>query len=173
VRSAGFELWWRAPKETMEEVVDRLSQEPLSSSRVAVQLFDPEAHPSTEALAAAAGELVEVPVYRWQLPHDPADARRLLLAALEGGVDAVTFTSQPAVHNLFRIAAGVGRADDLRHALNRSVLAACVGPVCAEAARQEGIDHPLWPDPPRLPTMVRQVTERLGPRPEGSPEPLS
>ena len=165
VRSAGLELWWRAPRETMEEIVDHLAAEPLASSRVAIQLFDPEAHPSTEALAAAADELVEVPVYRWQLPEDAAHARRLVLAAVEGDVDAVTFTSQPAVHNLFRIADGVERADDLREALNGPVLAACVGPVCAEAARQEGIEDPLWPDPPRLPAMVRQVTERLQCRP--------
>ena len=46
--------------------------------------------------------------------------------------------------------------------LFRSVLASCVGPVCAAAAREEGISAPVWPDPPRLPTMVRQVATLLG-----------
>lgn len=161
VRAAGLELWWRAPHETMDEVVERLSAEALARARVAIQLFDPEAHPSTAALRAAAAELLEVPVYRWQLPCDATEARRLVLAALEGELHAVTFTSQPAVHNLFRIADGVDRADDLREALNGPVLAACVGPVCAEAAREEGIRNPVWPEPPRLPAMVRQVTEHL------------
>lgn len=161
VRSAGLGLWWRAPNETMDEVVERLEAEPLATSRVAVQLFDPRGHPSTDVLRAASAELVELPVYRWNLPEDVTAARRLIDASLRGEVHALTFTSQPAVRHLFRIAEESGQADDLRAALNGSLLAACVGPVCAEAAREEGIEHPLWPEPPRLPAMVRQVTEHL------------
>jgi uroporphyrinogen-III synthase len=162
VKGAGLPVWWRAPHETMEEIVDHLGGEPLAQSRVGLQLFDPRAHPSTLALAAGARELVEVPVYRWHLPDDSEPARRLVEAAVTGDLDAVTFTSQPAVHHLFRIAEGAGQADVLRQALNGPVIPACIGPVCAEAARQEGIAEPMWPDPPRLPAMVRQLTERLG-----------
>lgn len=162
VRSAGLDLWWRAPNETMDEVVDRLVDEPLDGSRVAVQLFDPGGHPSTERLRAAAGELVELPVYRWNLPEDVTAARRLIDATVEGELDAVTFTSQPAVRYLFRIAESAGRADAVRGALNGHVMPACIGPVCAEAAREEGIERPVWPEPPRLPAMVRQVTEHIG-----------
>lgn len=161
VKAAGLDLWWKAPTETMEEVVDRLRAEHLSTARVAVQLFDPRGHPSTEVLRAEAGELVELPVYRWNLPVDPTPARRLIDASIRGEVHALTFTSQPAVHHLFRIAEEAGRADELRTALNGPVLAACVGPVCAEAALEQGIEQPVWPEPPRLPAMVRQVTERL------------
>ncbi len=160
VRAAGLDLWWRAPHETMEEVIERLLTEPLAGARVAVQLFEPRGHPSTEVLRAAA-ELVELPVYRWNLPEDVTAARRLIDTSLRGEVHALTFTSQPAVRHLFRIAEGTGQADDLRAALNGPLLAACVGPVCAEAAREEGIERPLWPEPPRLPAMVRQVTEHL------------
>jgi len=161
VRAAGLELWWRAPHETMEEVVERLQTESLAASRVAVQLFDPRGHPSTEVLRAAAAELVELPVYRWNLPDDATAARRLIDASLRGEVQALTFTSQPAVRHLFRIAEDTGQAHELRASLNGPLLAACVGPVCAEAAREEGIESPLWPEPARLPAMVRQVTEHL------------
>ena len=161
-RSAGLAVWWRSPGETMQEIVDHLAGHDLSAARVAVQLFDPEGHPSTESLRAMAGEVVEVPVYQWALPRDPEPARRLVEAAVAGELDAVTFTAQPAVHNLFRIAGDVGQRDALRHALNGPVLAACVGPVCASAATEEGVEAPLWPEPPRLPAMVRQVLARLG-----------
>lgn len=164
VRGAGFDLAWRAPGETMEEVVDHLAPDLREHrSRVALQLFDPEGHPSTAALASLAGELVELPVYQWRLPDDTAPAEALVEAAVGGRVDAVTFTSQPAVRFMLRIAAATGRAEELRRALNDSVLAACIGPVCAEAAREEGIENPLWPEPPRLPAMVRQVTDHLRP----------
>jgi len=159
-RSAGLDVWWRAPAETMQEIVDHLAAfDDVGGSRVAVQLFDPDGHPSTELLRAMAGELVEVPVYHWALPDDPAPAERLIDAALAGELGAVTFTAQPAVHNLFRIAGD--RREALRKAFNGPVMAACVGPVCASAAVDEGVASPVWPEPPRLAPMVRQVTARL------------
>ena len=162
VRRAGLDVAWRAPGETMEEVVTHLVDEAGGTRpRVAVQLFDPGDHTSTQRLRALAGELVEVPVYRWRLPDDLGPARRLIDAALEGRLDAVTFTSQPAVRQLVGIAAGDGKDAALVAAVNDGVLAACVGPVCAEAAREVGISDPVWPDPPRLPAMVRQITEHL------------
>jgi uroporphyrinogen-III synthase len=159
VKGAGLPLWWKAPHETMEEIVEHLRGQPVDGARIAVQLFDPGGHPSTEALRSAAAELVEVPVYRWQLPADCTPALRLVDAAVARELRAVTFTSQPAVHHLFRIAADAGQADALRAALNGGVLPACIGPVCAEAAREEGIERPVWPEPPRLPAMVRQLGE--------------
>lgn len=159
-RGANLEVWWRAPDETMQEIVDHLAAfDDVRRSRVALQLFEPDGHPSTEVLRAMAGELVEVPVYQWALPDDPAPAERLVDAAVAGELDAVTFTAQPAVHNLFRIAGH--RREELRDAFNGGVVASCVGPVCASAAVEEGVADPIWPDPPRLSAMVRQVHGRL------------
>ena len=165
MRGAGFDVWWKAPGERMDQVVARLDAEDLSRARVAVQLFEPADHPSTAELAARAAELVEVPVYRWLLPDDRAPAEALVERAVTGGLDAVTFTSQPAVRHLFRIAEDAGRATDLRAAFAGGLLAACVGPVCAEAAREEGIAEPVWPEPNRLTMLVRQVTDLLGAAP--------
>ena len=159
-RGANLDVWWRAPEETMQEIVDHLAAfDDVARSRVALQLFDPEGHPSTEILRAMAGQLVEVPVYQWALPDDAAPAQRLVDAAIAGHLDAVTFTAQPAVHNLFRIAGD--RREELRAAFNGGVVASCVGPVCASAATEEGVEEPIWPDPPRLTAMVRQLTARL------------
>lgn len=164
LRRQGFEVAWQAPSETMEEVVDFLIGQGIGTARVALQLFDPGGHASTAMLAARCRELVEVPVYRWLMPDDAGPAERLIEAMCAAAVDAVTFTSQPAVHHLFRIAEGLGRADDLRAACNGAVLPVCVGPVCAEAALAEGITRPAWPDPPRLAAMVRLVATQLGAR---------
>jgi uroporphyrinogen-III synthase len=161
-RAAGLDVWWRAPGETMQEIVDHLAVTGVGHARVAVQLFEPDGHPSTELLRAITGELVELPVYQWALPDDPGPAERLIEAAVAGDLAAVTFTAQPAVHNLFTLADGLGVGDDLRAAFNeRGVLASCVGPVCASAATDEGVTSPLWPDPARLPAMVRQLVARL------------
>ncbi len=164
LRRLGFEVTWQAPSETMEEVVEFLTEQGLESARVALQLFDPGGHPATAALAARCGELVEVPVYRWLLPEVAGPAAGLIEAMCAAQVDAVTFTSQPAVHHLFHIAESLGRGDELRAACNGPVLPVCVGPVCAEAARDEGIAAPVWPDPPRLVAMIQLVTVELADR---------
>lgn len=152
LRQAGLEVAWRAPKETMTEVVDHVAG--LGAGRVAVQLFEPD-----ESYEWDGADVVDVPVYRWLLPHDPEPARALAARVVAGEVDVVTFTSQPAVHHLFRLAAD---PDGLRAALNGPVLAACIGPVCAAAAHEEGVEHAVWPEPNRLTAMVRQIVELAG-----------
>jgi uroporphyrinogen-III synthase len=162
-RGAGLDVWWRAPGETMQEIVDHLAATGVGGARVAVQLFEPDGHPSTELLRAISGEVVELPVYQWALPDDPGPAERLIEAAVAGDLAAVTFTAQPAVRNLFTLAGHMGVADGLRAAFNEGgVVASCVGPVCASAATEAGIHSPLWPEPARLPAMVRQLVEHVG-----------
>jgi uroporphyrinogen-III synthase len=165
LRRAGLDVAWQAPSETMEEVVAHLATAGTGSARVAVQLFDPAGHPATAALAGLCRELVEVPVYRWVMPDDTGPAVALIDAACAGGLDAVTFTSQPAVHHLFRLAEECGRGENLRAACNTAVRTVCVGRVCADAAVAEGVVHPVWPDPPRLAAMVRLVVAELDPTP--------
>lgn len=159
IRSAGLDVWWQAPSERMDDIVAFVAESAASEARLALQLFDPNGHPSTAALAAVVGELIEVPVYRWLLPEDPTAARSLIAAIVARDLAAVTFTSQPAVHQMFQLAGDV--APQLRAALNDDVLAACVGPVCAEAAADEGISRTVWPEPPRLVALVKLVTARL------------
>jgi uroporphyrinogen-III synthase len=159
VRSAGLEVWWQAPSERMDDIVAYLAGSSVRGARVALQHFDPKGHRSTAALGELVGELIEVPVYHWLLPEDPTAAHALIAATIGREVAAVTFTSQPAVYQLFQLAGDL--ATPLREALNTDVLPACVGPVCAEAATEEGISRPVWPDPPRLVALVKLVTENL------------
>jgi uroporphyrinogen-III synthase len=163
IRQAGLEVAWRAPHESMAEIIEHLRSWQPVGGRLAVQLFDPDDHPSTAELRALAGELVEVPVYRWLLPNDTGPAERLVEAAVEGRLAAITFTSQPAVRFLFTIASSVGRREELIAVCNGGgVLPVCIGAVCAEAAVEVGLTTAVWPEPNRLPPMVRLVAERLG-----------
>lgn len=108
--------------------------------------------------------MLEIPVYRWTVPADDAPALRLIASTCEGSIDALTFTSAPAVRNLVDLASGVGMAEDLLAALNGPVLVACVGPVCAGAARYVGIVDVAVPEHWRLGALVRLVADELGRR---------
>ncbi len=105
--------------------------------------------------------VVTVPVYRWSLPADTEPARRLITDTVGGRVHAITFTAAPSVRNLFAIAEGEGKGAALVAALNDDVVAACVGPVCADAARAAGVRHPAAPETGRLGLLVRVLAERL------------
>ena len=161
VQAAGLDVWQTSPNERLDQLLPLLLAEPLVGRRVAVQEAGAEAADIVEALRAAGADVVSVPVYRWRMPDDTGPALRLVDAACDGRVDAVTFTSAPAAQNLFLIAARHHRDAHLRRAFNAGVLAACVGSVCAEAARGEGVENPIEPSVGRLGLMIRALCERL------------
>jgi uroporphyrinogen-III synthase len=162
VQAAGLTVWRSAANEQMDQLLSHLLAEPLAGARVAVQLYGMPAPEVGDALADAGAAVIEVPVYQWRTPDDPAPALRLAQAAIEGRIHAVTFTAAPAVTNFFTIAAGAGIAGALLDAFNRkAVVAACVGPVCARGATDAGIVEPLVPPVGRLGLMVRVLSEHL------------
>jgi uroporphyrinogen-III synthase len=142
-------------------VVDRLLAERLDGAHVAVQLHGTAAPKAVSRFEAAGAVVTAIDAYGESLPTDPSPAYDLIDAACGGRLAAVTFTTAPAVHNLFVLADRRGRAEDLRDALNGLVVAACVGPVCAEGALDEGVVAPLVPARSRLVPLVQTLTERL------------
>lgn len=162
VQAGGLEVWARSPTEQMDALVELLLAESLEGRVVAVQEYGVPNPQPTAALRTAGAAVIDVPVYRWRVPDDAGPVLRLMDAACNERVDAITFTSAPAVHNLFAIAAQHDRADDLRRVCNNGVVVACIGPVCAAAARQEGIEAPLAPEVGRLGLLVRAVSDHFG-----------
>jgi len=162
VQAAGLAVWQSSPNERLDQLLPLLLAEPLEGKRVAVQEAGAEAADISLALRGEGADVVEVPVYRWRMPDDVGPALRLVEAACDGRVDAVTFTSAPAVQNLFEVAARHDRDSQLRRAFNASgVVAACVGAVCAGAARDEGIESPVEPSLGRLGLMIRALSDRF------------
>jgi uroporphyrinogen-III synthase len=161
VLTAGLDVWWRAPSEQLDAVADRLLEESLVGRRVAIQMHGDGHQQISETLRRAGADVVDVGVYRWTLPEDRQPALRLIQLACEGGIDGLTFTSSPAVRNFFALAADNGCADQLREAINDHVAVACIGPVCADAARKGGVAIPLVPEYWRLGALVRTITEEL------------
>ena len=146
--------------------MDEVPLEPLEGYTVGITA-DRRAGEQAELLRRRGARVVidaivtMVPVYRWQRPTDLKPAETLVRSAIDGRVHAITFTSAPAVRNLFAIAETHGVRDELCDALNARVVAACVGPACADAARDAGIDDPLAPSVGRLGLMVRALSDRL------------
>jgi uroporphyrinogen-III synthase len=161
VHAAGLEVAWRASSETLAELRDTLLDEGVAGLRIAFQRDGGDFDTTPGDLRAAGAEVVEIPVYRWQLPEDRRPALRLAEAAIEERVQAITFTSGPALRNLLAIARDEGLGDKLLQAFAGPVTAVCVGPVCAATARRQGIERTATPLRSRLGPMIRSLDEDL------------
>jgi uroporphyrinogen-III synthase len=162
--SAKLKVAWRSPTEQLAEVADYLTRQGVSGKRVAFQHHGDDHEPITAALESAGAEVLVVPVYRWLIPEDSdaAPARRLIELCCEGKVDAVTFTAGPQVRNMMELAEAGGKGPALLDAFNRRrPLAACIGPVCAGVAEEEGIEAPIFPESWRLGSLVKLVAATL------------
>jgi uroporphyrinogen-III synthase len=147
--------------ERLDALVAALVAEGVAGRRIALQLYGEEVPWAVDRLAGAGAEVVPVPIYRWTPPDDLDPARRLLKELLAGRLDAVTFTSAAAVRSLAGLAADAGCGAELRAALSSAAVAACVGPVTAEAAAAAGFERRCVPERGRLGLMVRALAVDL------------
>lgn len=161
VHQAGLDVVARAESERMEEVIDILVARGVRGQTIAFQRHGDDSPEVITRLRDAGAAVIEVPVYRWILPESTEAAQRLIEATIGGEIHALTFTSAPAVRNLFMIAEDMGCTDKLRASLADGVISVVVGPVCRSAAEELGIADAVMPDRYRIGPMIRTLTEIL------------
>lgn len=159
IRAAGLTEQWAPDSESTAEVLEHLRSRDLRRKRIAVQLHGEPLGWFLEALRAAGAEVIDVPVYRSELPDDTARLKRLIRAIADLSVDCVAFTSAAASTNFLRIASA-GAETEIRRAMTQHVLAACVGPVTAAPLISMGIPV-IHPDRFRLGALVKEIAEQL------------
>lgn len=157
----GCDVRWRGKTGRLAEVVDHLLERNLTGVRIACQRDGSTADPATAVLRAAGADVVEVATYKWLRPENETAAVRLLDACCDRSLDAVTFTSPPAIENLFALADERGQADALRAACAKTVVAVCVGPVTLEWANSYGLVNAVAPKRWVLGAMVNTLVDAL------------
>ncbi|WP_328342922.1 uroporphyrinogen-III synthase [Micromonospora sp. NBC_00421] len=158
IRAAGLHDQWSPVSESCEEVVEHLCRRGVAGQVIAMQLHGDRQPECTEALEAAGATVIEVPVYRWAPPTDPAPLHRLIDLVAGRLVDAVTFTSAPAAEALLRAAGD--RTETVLAALRGDVLVSCVGAVTAEPLVRRGVPVSA-PARARLGALVRTIVDEL------------
>ncbi len=158
MRAAGLADQWSPESESCAEVLAHLLERGVAGDRIVVQLHGDDQHEFIAALRRAGAEVVEASVYRWAPPAETAPVRRLVELLVARQLDAVTFTSAPAVHAL--LAAAGADTDAVLDALRADVVAACVGPVTAGPLRDKGVPV-VMPVRSRLGALARTVVEEL------------
>lgn len=159
----GLDVHWRAPAETLADVLAYLLVRPIYGTRIAVQLAGRLEPWFTSALRDAGAIVIELAVYESLLAAPSQQLQRLIGSIVGGEVDAITFTAAHAVSNL--IALGACDASHVsRRLADGSIVAACVGPVTAAAAREAGAASVIVAEPARLGSLVRALTQHFSGR---------
>ncbi|KQP55988.1 uroporphyrinogen-III synthase [Agreia sp. Leaf283] len=160
VRAAGLDDSGMSDEETTKSLVDHVLRDGASGRVVAVQLHGFTDEGQLQRLRDSGATVLTAAPYRWSLPADSSRVLRLVDAICAGSLDAVTFTSAPAVEALFAAADGAGRLDELQAAFTGTVVAAAVGHVTAAPLVAAGID-PIVPPRYRMGALIRLVCEYL------------
>lgn len=161
IRGAGLREAWSADEtESSPEVLEHLLATELAGTRIAVQLHGDPMTAFLSALRDAGADVVEVHVYRWEPPPDLPAVDALIDAVVARELDAVTFTSAPAVEGLLHRAVASGRVDALLDAFRAGVVACVVGPVTAAPWERRSVPS-IAPERYRLGAMVRRLEEHL------------
>lgn len=145
---------------TTREVLDCIEDIPLKGERVIVQRYGVANAELDRALEERGAQVTEIPTYRWSLPADTRPLEDLIGALERGEMHAAVFTNAEQVRNLFLVAKKLGKADALRGALNRTLIAS-IGPVASAALREFEVKVGLESKPPKLGALMSALDTAL------------
>ncbi|MEZ0053297.1 uroporphyrinogen-III synthase [Mycobacterium sp. MAA66] len=165
LRAAGLPEEWSPESESSREVLGYLLQGQIAGLRIAVQLHgatdDWDPFPEfLDELRNAGAEVIPIRVYRWQPaePGSPFDS--IVIDIAEQRLDAVSFTSAPAVAATLMRAVELGVGDAVVSAFRNRVHAMCVGPVTARPLVRLGVPVSA-PERMRLGALARHIADEL------------
>lgn len=146
LKEIGLKPTLTADAPTTAGLVAALTREPLAGTTVGVQLHGQEDNPAlTDALTAAGAAVSVAKPYRYAPAADADKVADLIREMAAGKVDVLVITSSPQVQRLADVAADRGLTQELTRGL-AAVCTAAVGPIAADALRQQGAKVDIMPD---------------------------
>ncbi|UDY23797.1 uroporphyrinogen-III synthase [Nocardioides sp. Kera G14] len=167
LRRFGLRELWAPSSESFDDVLEHLRGRDLTGKRIVVQEHGQSLSMVAHALRRQGAEVVSVVVYRVEPAADPGPMFGLVELIAGRELDAVTFTSAPAIAALMQVAGSMGLRDEVVAAFQADVVASCVGPVAAAAFDLWGVPTIWPPDRYRLVAMVNQLEAELPSRRAG------
>jgi uroporphyrinogen-III synthase len=153
-----------SPPYTTPEILPTLALLLLDDRRVGLVHYGERNAVVVAALESHGATVEELCLYEWQLPADRAPLETLIRRVIAGEIDAVAFTTQIHVRHLLRVADDLGLRHQLLRALTEHTLTAAIGPTCAAALVDAGIEPQVVADPPKIAPMLTSLADRLGQR---------
>ena len=163
LRQHGLKPTHVAPEpNTTKELLDTLAGIPVTAKRVLIlHAGEPFIEPAA-SLRARGAHPVGLQLYRWTLTsNDRARLDETIRELIGGRIDAALFTTQVQVRHLFEAAAQIGETERLVDALRNAVVVGAVGPTCAAALRERGIEPDVLPNHPKMGHLVVALVKYL------------
>jgi uroporphyrinogen-III synthase len=135
----------------------------IQGKRVAVQEYG-QANPELRAgLLERGAKVVQVPVYKWDLPEDTSKLAEAVESIAHGEIDVVLFTTSVQIINLLRLAKDIGAEGRLREGLAKIVVGS-IGPVTSEELREQQIHVDFEPNHPKMGYLVNEGARHMSAR---------
>lgn len=145
---------------TTTEVLEALAPLDLTGRDVALVHYGERNTALSDLLRARGARVDEVCPYEWALPEDVAPLQAIVRDPASQ-LDAIVFTSQIQVRNLFTVAAALGVAPALTAALSADIIVAAVGPVCAAALKEAGVTPDVQPADPKMGPLLTALADYI------------
>ena len=132
----------------------------VAGKLIALQQYGVPHERLTRALEERGAQVLQVPVYRWQLPADTGPLEQVIAEICQGRVEAILFTSGPQAGVLIEVARQRGLEPELRAALSRLAIGS-VGPSCTEALRNLELGPDFEPEHGKMGQLVLEAARRV------------
>lgn len=165
---------------TAEGIAKLLKSFSMAGRNVAILWHGSYSHLLKDELHAVGAEVFESSTYRYSLelkesgarilermgfksiPPDEAKVVKLIEDISKGLVDAITFTSPPSVHDLFKIAEAYSLREQLQYTLNKEVIVVAVGPSTMKALDENHVHVDVIPKVFKMGPMIKSLSDYLG-----------
>jgi uroporphyrinogen-III synthase len=139
---------------------------PIRGQHVAVQEYGEANLELLRGLLARGAKVMQVPVYKWDLPEDLKPLRQAIAEIAASEIDLVLFTTSVQIIHLLKVAREMGQEADLRKGLAGLVVGS-IGPVTSEELREQGIRVDFEPKHPKMGYLVNEAASRMAARKVG------
>jgi uroporphyrinogen-III synthase len=163
LRAHGLREAWSPESECFDDVLERLADRDLTGLRIVLQEHGQPLGLVADDLRRRGAVVTVVAIYRVVVAEDQAPLRRLVRLVADRHIDAVTFTSAPAVLAMMDAAEDLERLPDVVASFRDGVVAASVGPVTAAAFAAYDVPT-IAPTRSRLVAMVQRLESELASR---------
>lgn len=127
---------------------------------IALQQYGVPHERLTRALEERGAQVMQVPVYRWQVPEDTGPLVQVIDELCARRADAILFTAGPQAGVLLDVARQRGVERELRAAL-ATMGVGSVGPSCSEALRNLELEPDFEPEHGKMGHLVLEAARRM------------
>lgn len=147
---------------TWRDLLDAIDAQNISlrGKDVAIQEYGETNRELLASLVERGAKVMQVPVYKWDLPEDIGPLVSAVGKITRGEIDLVLFTTSMQIVHLLRVARDLKAEEPLREGLAK-IAVGSIGPVTSEELREQGIHVDFEPNHPKMGYLVNEAARQM------------